>query len=108
MMFLLTKVQVPPVTVRYFEVNVLLPAVSPLTKYVALICTVWFWGLPLPLLLSKRSDWASVAAVAPMANPMAQPSFTVLLDIKAVIVTRAFPVPEMLTVTAGPTVARSP
>ena len=35
MIVLLVKVQVPPVTVWYFAVNVWLPALRPLTRYVA-------------------------------------------------------------------------
>jgi len=73
MILLFAKVQVPPLYTLYCAVNVLLPVVSPLTKYVPLAWT------RLPVLdevpeYSTFTDSASAAVKPPALNDMAQPS----------------------------------
>ena len=100
MMFLLRKVHV--LVPLYFVVNVLLPAVRPVTREVALNLMA---ELPAPS-NAVASEAASV--VAPLtAKPIKHwvPPFWPLSV--AVTVTSAFPEDEMVAVCDGPAVVRS-
>ena len=72
----LENVGVPALTARYWSVNVFEPAVSPVTKYVALPCASMV-GLPLPAVGTIKYEVTSEAArvVAPdTAKLIAPPS----------------------------------
>lgn len=72
MILLLAKVQVPPVYTLYSAVNVLLPVVSPLTKYVPLAWTRFPVLVEVPE-YSTLTDSASAAVKPAAVKDMAQP-----------------------------------
>ena len=103
MMLLLVNVAVLA-DVLYFAVNVLLPAVRPVTRYVALNC------IPSPFFPLQRRAVASLAArvVFPLTAKAMKLSLSALvLSISDVRVTSALPEAGIVTVTAGPAVVRS-
>jgi hypothetical protein len=103
MMLRSTKVQlVPLLPDLYFDVNVVEPAVRPVRKYVALRCG--------PAVLSAETEWVSDTATVLAPDPTKLMKHKVpLLPVvmPAVRMTRAWPLAPMVTVTAGPEVARS-
>jgi hypothetical protein len=105
MIVLFANVPVPALTL-YFAVKVVLPAVSPVTKNVALDWVIGCWLPPLRRLRACVS--AAARVVAPeIANPMLLCAVLVLFVSDAVTVTIALPEAAMVTVTAGPAVVKS-
>jgi len=100
-MFLLRNVQVPPLA-RYLAVKVLLPAVKPDTKNVALAATVSFAARA-----GRKNARMSLAATPVAAKLMKHFWPTELFEAVAVTVTIALPPAVMVAVAEGPMVARS-
>jgi hypothetical protein len=105
MIVLLANVPVPALTL-YFAMKVVLPAVSPVTKKVALD---WVVGCRLPEFgrLSACVSAAARVVASEIAKPMLLWPVLLLFVSEAVTVTIALPDAPMVTVTAGPTVVRS-
>jgi hypothetical protein len=105
MIDLFNHVPMPPVAL-YFAVNVLLPAVSPVTRYVALAWALRFAPLPTNGTLRAFASDAATAVIPETSNPIKDDCSAVLLLDWDVRVTSAWPDAGTVTVTAGPTVAR--
>ena len=101
MIDLFTKVHVPALAL-YFAVKVVLVAVSPVRTKDALAC----WALSLA---NSKALVSTATEVLPPVRPndMKHVAVVTLALRPAVTVTRTLPVAGTVSVTAGPTVARS-